>query len=138
MPRSGPGALTGLPSRVIRPVVGWSSPATSRNSVDLPQPEGPRMVTKSLSRISSDVGSSARVGAPPRTPGKTRETRSIASLLKQPLPYQGRHRRPSAAVLHAKHADAKHRLCAGGGGVGCSCKAPGKEPPVSPFEQEVG
>ena len=81
MPRSGPGSATGLPSSRMRPVVGRSSPATSRSSVDFPQPEGPRMVTKSLSATPSVVGSSARVGAPPRTPGKMRETFSISSVL---------------------------------------------------------
>ena len=70
MPRSGPGPVTGLPSSVIAPVDGWSRPAMSRSSVDLPQPDGPRMVTRSLSAIVRSVGSSARVGAPPRTPGK--------------------------------------------------------------------
>ena len=46
----------------MRPVVGRSSPATSRSNVDLPQPDGPRMVTKSLSGTARLVGSSARVG----------------------------------------------------------------------------
>ena len=49
MPRSGPGRVTGLPSSRICPAVGVSRPATRRSSVDLPQPDGPRMVTKSLS-----------------------------------------------------------------------------------------
>ena len=62
MPRSGPGRVTGLPSSRIVPVVGVSSPATMRSKVDLPQPDGPRMVTKSLSATSRLVGSSARVG----------------------------------------------------------------------------
>ena len=63
------------------PVLGVSSPATSRSNVDLPQPDGPRMVTKSLSAIVRLVGSSARVGAPPCTPGKLRDTFSMTSLL---------------------------------------------------------
>ena len=83
MPRSGPGRATGLPSSSTFPLVGVSSPATRRSRVDLPQPDGPRMVTKSLSPTAMVVGSSARVGCPPRTPGKTRETFSIASLLTQ-------------------------------------------------------
>ena len=83
MPRSGPGRVTGLPSSRTWPVVGVSSPATRRSSVDLPQPDGPRMVTKSLSPTVMVVGSSARVGCPPRTPGNTRETFSMRSLLKQ-------------------------------------------------------
>jgi hypothetical protein len=81
MPRSGPGPITGLPFRMMRPVVGRSSPATSRSSVDLPQPDGPRMVTKSLSGTSRLVGSSARVAAPRRTPAKMRDTFSITSVL---------------------------------------------------------
>ena len=52
-----------------------------RNSVDLPQPDGPRIVMKSLSATVRDVGCSATVAAPPRTPGKTRETWSMTSLL---------------------------------------------------------
>jgi hypothetical protein len=66
----------------MRPVVGVSSPATMRSSVDLPQPLGPRIVTKSLSATERLVGSSARVGVPPRTAGKIRETLSMTSLLK--------------------------------------------------------
>ena len=62
-----------------RPPVGRSSPATMRSSVDLPQPEGPRMVMKSLSPTPRSVGSSARVGAPPWRAGKGRETCSIVS-----------------------------------------------------------
>ena len=83
MPRSGPGPATGVPLRMIWPAVGASSPATSRSKVDLPQPEGPTMVTKSLSATARSVGSSARVGGPPRTPGKTRERFLITSLLKR-------------------------------------------------------
>ena len=79
MPRSGPGPATGVPLSRMRPELGRSSPATSRSNVDLPQPDGPRMVTKSLSATARLVGSSARVGAPRRTPGKVRETFSIAS-----------------------------------------------------------
>ena len=81
MPRSGPGSRTGTPSKRMRPVVGWSSPATRRSNVDLPQPDGPRMVTKSLSGIARLTGSNARVGFPPRTPGKTRDTFSMTSPL---------------------------------------------------------
>src|SRR3546814_20910041 len=52
-----------------------------RIRVDLPRPEGPRMVMKSLSSTLTLVGSGARVGAPPRMPGNTRLTVSICSLL---------------------------------------------------------
>ena len=53
-----------------------------RSSVDFPQPDGPRMVMKSFSRDLRFVGSSARTGAPPRTPGKTRETFSIWRIVR--------------------------------------------------------
>src|SRR5438270_2138267 len=79
MPRSAPGAVTGAPSSGTRPVVGRSRPATMRSSVDLPQPEGPSRQMKSLSATASDVGSSARVGGPPRTPGNVRLTSSRTS-----------------------------------------------------------
>ena len=59
MPRSAPGPVTSRPSSVTRPLVGRSRPATMRSSVDLPQPEGPRMVTKSLLPMVRSVGSSA-------------------------------------------------------------------------------
>src|SRR5499425_3622247 len=80
MPRSAPGPVTGVPSRRTRPVVGWSSPAIMRRSVDLPQPDGPRRQRKSLSATRSEVGAMARVGAPPRTPGKVRLSPSMASV----------------------------------------------------------
>src|SRR5690349_22898211 len=78
MPRSAPGPVTGAPSSSTRPVVGVSSPATMRSSVDLPQPEGPSRQMKSLSATVSDVGSSARVGGPPRSPGNVRLTASMS------------------------------------------------------------
>ena len=59
MPRSGPGPVTAAPSSSTRPVVARSRPATMRSSVDFPQPEGPRMVMKSLSATLSETGSSA-------------------------------------------------------------------------------
>src|SRR6266849_5813010 len=77
MPRSAPGPATGAPSSSTRPVVGRSSPATMRSSVDLPQPDGPSRQMKSLSATQSEVGSMARVGGPPRTPGKVRLTSSM-------------------------------------------------------------
>ncbi len=51
-----------------------------RSSVDLPHPEGPRIVMKSLSSTASDVGISACVGGPPLTPGNMRVTRSMTSF----------------------------------------------------------
>jgi len=59
---------------MTRPLVGRSSPAMMRSSVDFPQPDGPRMVTKSLLPTLRLVGSSARVGALPWRAGKVRET----------------------------------------------------------------
>ena len=64
-------AATGAPSSSTCPVVGRSSPATILSSVDFPQPDGPSRQMKSLSSIESRVGSRARVGGPPRAPGKT-------------------------------------------------------------------
>src|SRR6266542_6152503 len=80
MPRSAPGPATGSPSRRTRPVVGRSSPATIRRRVDLPQPEGPRRHRKARSATRSEVGSMARVGGPPRTPGKVRLSSSMESV----------------------------------------------------------
>src|SRR4029077_7620019 len=54
---------------------------TMRSSVDFPQPDGPRIVMKSLSATASETGCSATVGAPPRTPGNVRPTPSMTSLL---------------------------------------------------------
>ena len=78
-----------------------------RSSVDLPQPDGPRIVMKSLSSTASVIGCSATVGAPPRTPGNVRPTPSIASLLMAPrsalAPSRGDAWRPGAhARLHGK------------------------------------
>src|ERR671933_143726 len=80
MPRSAPGPRTSRPSRSTRPAVGRSRPATMRRSVDFPQPDGPRMAMKSFSASVSVVGSRARTGAAPRTPGKTRDTPWTCSL----------------------------------------------------------
>ena len=47
-PRSrGSSSLTTLPSMAISPAVISSRPAIMRSSVDLPQPDGPRMTTNS-------------------------------------------------------------------------------------------
>ena len=45
-------SLTTRPPMAISPAVIVSSPATMRSSVDLPQPEGPRMTMNSPSVIS--------------------------------------------------------------------------------------
>jgi len=52
-----------------------------RSSVDFPQPDGPRMVTKSFSATLVVIGVSASVGAPPRTPPKVRPTCAISTAL---------------------------------------------------------
>src|SRR4026209_2176537 len=80
MPGAAPGPTTGSPSSNTRPVVGRSSPATMRSSVDLPQPEGPRMQMNSASETRREAGSIARVAGPPPTPGKVRLTSSIARV----------------------------------------------------------
>ncbi len=49
MPRSAPGPWIGFPSSSISPPLGSSRPATSRASVDFPQPEGP--ITQVSSRL---------------------------------------------------------------------------------------
>ena len=48
-----------LPSTVTRPRVGVTRSATARSSVDLPQPEGPSMVTMLPSGMSTETRSSA-------------------------------------------------------------------------------
>ena len=115
MPRSTLGPVTGTPSSSTRPLVGTSSPAMMRSSVDLPQPEGPRIVMKSLSATVSDVGTSASVGAPPCTPGNVRVTFSMTSLLIARAP----RKHPLVAPLerevrdeadHADHDDAEDDL----------------------------
>ncbi len=58
-----------------------SRPATILSSVDFPQPDGPRIVMKSLSATVSEMGSSARVGCAPAAAGNVRPTPSIRSLL---------------------------------------------------------
>ena len=47
MPRSALGPLTGSPSTVTVPVVGFRNPATAFSSVDFPQPDGPTIETNS-------------------------------------------------------------------------------------------
>ena len=41
--RSGPGAVTSRPRMRIEPSTGAMNPPTAFSSVDLPQPEGPRI-----------------------------------------------------------------------------------------------
>src|ERR1700756_2589755 len=127
MPRSAPGALTGAPSSNTRPEVGASSPATTRSSVDLPQPDGPRIEMKSLSATVSVVGSSATVGGWPRPPGKMRLTASIASLLTGVPPR-----------LRLSPLRCPQRGCTRALALRRSCEAPWKQPLVCPLEREIG
>ncbi len=85
MPRSAEGPVIGRPPCVIAPAVGRSSPAIRRNSVDLPQPDGPTMHENSRSGIASAMCSSAVTGRPLR-PAKRTVTSSIRSLLKRTRP----------------------------------------------------
>src|SRR5439155_821431 len=109
-------APKGAPSSTTRPDVGASSPATIRNSVDLPQPDGPRIEMKSLSVTVSVVGSSATVGAWPRPPEKVRLTAAITSLLiSGEAPEKQSQVRPLEVKLghepdHADHDDAEDDL----------------------------
>src|ERR1041385_3131304 len=81
-----------------------------RRSVDLPHPEGPSSAMKSLSAIRTEVGSMARVGGPPRTPGKVRLTSSMDSVGTRAAPNSGER----------------------------SGQAPGEQAPVQRLEQVVG
>src|SRR5579863_2283570 len=55
MPRSlGPSSVTSRPSMRIFPPLGSSSPAMSRSSVDLPQPDGPTRTRNSPSATLSE------------------------------------------------------------------------------------
>ncbi len=66
MPRSFPGPLTcALSSRIV-PWVGPIKPATSRNRLVLPQPDGPTITENSLSSTSSEMFSRAVTGIPLR------------------------------------------------------------------------
>ncbi len=62
MPTDGSGPVTARPSTSTRPRLGGRSPAMTRRSVDLPQPDGPTMATssprptaRSMSRSASTV-----------------------------------------------------------------------------------
>ena len=55
--------FTTLPWISMAPSLGESRPATIRNSVDFPQPEGPTMVTTSRCCTSNDTPSKAFDGS---------------------------------------------------------------------------
>src|SRR5690349_18546194 len=143
IPRSAPGARTTCPSRRTSPLVGVSSPATMRSSVLLPHPDGPRIVMKSLCATSSDVGSSACVGGPPRTPGNVRDTPTMVRwLIARPRP------RPACALPARDDRRVGLAAIARRRGYGArlglwlrpprSCQRPREQTLVAPFEQEVG
>src|SRR6186713_891191 len=77
--RSGPGPVTALPPTLTTPVPGNSRPAAIRRQVVLPQPDGPTIVTNSLSRTSKLTSSSVGKSRPSRL--NTRLTRSNTMLL---------------------------------------------------------
>src|SRR3989442_12081859 len=63
----------------MAPAVGWIKPATSRNRLDLPQPDGPTMTENSCSSTWREMRSSAVTGCPIRGV-KRRMTLSMRSL----------------------------------------------------------
>src|SRR5512139_88569 len=64
--RSVPGPLIAVPLISKSPVVGCSNPATIFNSVDFPQPLGPRRVKKAPSAISRSIFFRMQIGSPER------------------------------------------------------------------------
>src|SRR5262245_51176505 len=64
MPRDLSGPSISWPLRNIAPLVGSSSPATSRSTVDLPQPEGPSSAQISPSFTSKDTSRTASIEVP--------------------------------------------------------------------------
>src|SRR5690349_7404964 len=145
MPRSAPGFVTGSPSSSTRPLLARSRPATMRSSVDFPQPDGPRMVMKSLSATRSETGSSARVGgAPARAGGKTRATPSMTSLLMPPpAPAQTNpHRQPRPEPVEGRPRPPCRGSTSSPLGWSvlqrASPQAPGEQAAVGGLEQEIG
>ena len=66
MPTRSALAATSRPPTMTTPVVGCTSPLTSRKMVDLPQPDGPTSATNSPSAIRSVVFASAGTALAPR------------------------------------------------------------------------
>src|SRR5437763_9680127 len=81
IPRSGDD--TTLPAMLISPPVGCSSPATQRNVVVLPQPEGPSSATISPAATVKLTPSTA--GAPAAKILRKRSTRSSADMQLAPI-----------------------------------------------------
>ena len=65
MPMPSGGPCTGLPSTRRSPAEMVSNPATQRRNVLLPQPLGPRMLTKRPRGTSTDTDASASTPAAP-------------------------------------------------------------------------
>src|SRR5256886_11425357 len=65
--RLGSGPSTGAPFAHAWPRVGRSKPATMLRSVDLPQPEGPRIAANSLGATAKSIARTASTRRPPLT-----------------------------------------------------------------------
>src|SRR2546426_429455 len=65
--RLGSGPSTGAPFAHTWPRVGRSKPATMLRSVDLPQPEGPRIAANSLGATAKSIARTASTRRPPLT-----------------------------------------------------------------------
>src|SRR5205085_3579479 len=79
-PRSGPGPVTTAPFTRTAPLLGVTKPPTIYRSVDLPQPDGPRIETNAPSATSSEMSRSAR-WLVPRAVSKLFDNRSIEIML---------------------------------------------------------
>src|SRR5262249_3951790 len=78
--RDGSGRSTTAPSARIDPVVGGSRPDTKRSSVDLPQPAGPSLATKSPAQTERLIDSSTGSREPPRSNSWLTFLRTTATL----------------------------------------------------------
>src|SRR5712692_823251 len=95
----------------MRPDVGWSSPAMSPSSVDLPLPDGPAMARNWPAGTSKDTSVSTSTPRPPlvRRMESERTVIMVTSILHKPArsaaPGDRTHRpRASALILHWGHA----------------------------------
>src|SRR4051812_13886624 len=123
MPRSGPGPVTCRPDISSVPSEGVSNPATIRNRVDLPQPEGPIRQTNSPLVIRMLASERAVIVSPPKakrfvTPCTSRigGARSVAgaaavttlSMLRAPAQQAASDRLDRLVGEEAEHADGDH------------------------------
>src|SRR6476469_531217 len=114
MPRSLPGAVTGLASTKTSPVVGSSKPATMRNNVDLPQPDAPIRQTNAPIAIVASIRPSASTTPSPTwnrlvTPRMTTCGRSgLRMVLRTPLQHAVADDDDDAVGHEAAHADDNH------------------------------